>query len=74
VQELSSAVAFVIFCLFCIDQILAKLDSVTRSETFAILKKFLNVLDNSGQLAARLPQSIYQPCYKFVGRTDEPRG
>jgi hypothetical protein len=55
------------------DQILAKLDSATRSETFAILKKFLNVLDNSGQLAARLPQSIYQPCYKFVGRTDEPR-
>ena len=55
------------------DQIVTKLDSVTRSETFAILKKFLNVLDNCGQLAARLPQSIYQPCYKFVGRTDEPR-
>ena len=55
------------------DKILAKLDSVTRSETFAILKKFLNVLDNSGQLAARLPQSIYQPCYKFVSRNDEPR-
>ena len=55
------------------DQILAKLDSATRSETFSILKKFLNVLDNCGQLAARLPQSIYQPCYKFVGRTDEPR-
>jgi len=55
------------------DQILAKLDSVTKSETFAILKKFLNVLDNCGQLAARLPQSIYQPCFKFVGRTDEPR-
>ena len=55
------------------DMILAKLDSATRSETFAILKKFLNVLDNSSQLAARLPQSIYQPCYKFVGRTDEPR-
>ena len=55
------------------DQILAKLDSATRSETFAILKKFLNVLDNCGQLAARLPQGIYQPCYKFVGRTDEPR-
>jgi len=33
----------------------------------------LNVLDNCGQLAARLPQSIYQPCFKFVGRTDEPR-
>ena len=55
------------------DQILAKLDSVTKTETFSILKKFLNVLDNSGQLAARLPQSIYQPFYKFVGRTDEPR-
>ncbi len=55
------------------DQILAKLDSVTKSETFAILKKFLNVLDNCGQLVARLPQSIYQPCFKFVGRTDEPR-
>ena len=50
------------------DQILTKLDSATRSETFAILKKFLNVLGNCGQLAARLPQSIYQPCYKFVGR------
>ena len=55
------------------DMIVAKLDSATKSETFAILKKFLNVLDNSGQLAARLPQSIYQPCYKFVGRNDEPR-
>ena len=55
------------------DQILAKLDSVTKTETFAILKKFLNVLDNCGQLAARLPQSIYVPCYKFVGRSDEPR-
>ena len=55
------------------DMIVAKLDSVTRSETFAILKKFLNVLDNSGQLTARLPQSIYQPCYKFVGHNDEPR-
>ena len=55
------------------DQILAKLDSVTKSETSAILKKFLNVLDNCGQLVARLPQSIYQPCLKFVGRTDEPR-
>ena len=55
------------------DQIVAKLDSATKTETFAFLKKFLNVLDNSGQLAARLPQSIYQPCYKFVGRSDEPR-
>ena len=55
------------------DMIVAKLDSVTKSDTFAILKKFLNVLDNSGQLTARLPQSIYQPCYKFVGRNDEPR-
>ena len=55
------------------DMIVAKLDSVTRSETWALLKKFLNVLDNSGQLTARLPQSIYQPCYKFVGRNDEPR-
>ena len=55
------------------DQILAKLDSVTKTETFAILKKFLNVLDGCSQLAARLPQSIYVPCYKFVGRSDEPR-
>ena len=53
--------------------IVAKLDSITKSETWAILKKFLNVLDNSGQLTARLPQSIYQPCYKFVGNNDEPR-
>ena len=55
------------------DMIETKLDSVTRSETFSILKKFLNVLDNSGQLMARLSQSIYQPCYKFVGHNDEPR-
>ena len=55
------------------DLIVAKLDSVTKSDTFTILKKFLNVLDNSGQLMARLPQSIYQSCYKFVGHNDEPR-
>ena len=55
------------------DMIENKLDSVTRSDTFFILKKFLNVLDNSGQLMARLPQGIYQPCYKFVGHSEEPR-
>ena len=55
------------------DMIETKLDSVTRSDTYSILKKFLNVLDNSGQLMARLPQGIYQPCYKFVGHSDEPR-
>ena len=55
------------------DAIIAKLDAVTRTETFFILKKFLNVLDNSGQLMARLPQGIFQPCLKFVGNNDEPR-
>ena len=55
------------------DVIIAKLDAVTRMETFFILKKFLNVLDNSGQLIARLPQGIFQPCLKFVGNNDEPR-
>ena len=53
--------------------IIAKLDQITNSETWAILRKFFNVLDNSGQLTARLPQSIYQPCYKFVGNNNEPR-
>ena len=55
------------------EMIIAKLDTITKSETWATLWKFLNVLDNSGQLTARLPQSIYQPCYKFVGNNDEPR-
>ena len=55
------------------DVIEAKLDAVSRSDASFILKKFLNVLDNSGQLVARLPQGIYQPCFKFVGHSDEPR-
>ena len=55
------------------EMIIVKLDTITKSETWAILRKFLNVLDNSGQLTARLPQSIYQPCYKFVGNNDELR-
>ena len=55
------------------DAIIAKLDAVSKTETFFILKKFLNVLDNSGQLMARLPQGIFQPCLKFVGSSDEPR-
>ena len=39
------------------EAIIDKLDAVTKSETWAILRKFLNVLDNCGQLTARLPQS-----------------
>ena len=46
---------------------------MTKTDTFFILKKFLNVLDNSGQLIARLPHGIFQPCLKFVGNIDEPR-
>ena len=50
--------------------IVTKLDGVTKTDTFFILKKFLNVLDNSGQLMARLPHGIFQPCLKFVGNND----
>ena len=54
--------------------IVTKLDGVTKSsDAFFILKKFVNVLDNSGQLMARLPHGIFQPCLKFVGSNDEPR-
>ena len=55
------------------EAIVTKLDGVTKTDTFFILKKFLNVLDNSGQLMARLPHGIFQPCLKFVGSNDEPR-
>ena len=55
------------------EAIVTKLDGVTKTDTFFILKKFLNVLDNSGQLMARLPHGIFQPCLKFVGNNDEPR-
>ena len=46
---------------------------VDKLEAWAILRKFLNVLDNCGQLTARLPQSAFQPCYRFVGNSGEPR-
>ena len=55
------------------EAIVTKLDKVTKTDTFFILKKFLNVLDNSGQLMARLPHGVFQPCLKFVGSNDEPR-
>ena len=56
------------------EAIVTKLDGMTKiSDTFFILKKFVNVLDNSGQLMARLPHGIFQPCLKFVGSNDEPR-
>ena len=42
------------------EAIIDKLDAVTRSETYAILRRFLNILDNCGQLTARLPQSTVQ--------------
>ena len=54
------------------EEIITRLEAVTKSETWAILRKFLNVLDNCGQLTARLPQSVFQQCYKFVGNSDEP--
>ena len=50
-----------------------KLEAVTKSETYAILRRFINVLDNCGQLTARLPQSAFQPCYRFIGSGEEPR-
>ena len=53
--------------------IVTKLDGANKSDTFFTLKKFLNVLDTSGQLMARLPHGIFQPCLKFVGSNDEPR-
>ena len=56
------------------EALVAKLDGITKvSDSFFILKKFVNVLDNSGQLIARLPHGIFQPCLKFVGNNDEPR-
>ena len=55
------------------EAIIARLEAVTKSETWVILRKFLNVLDNCGLLTARLPQRLFQPCYKFVGNSDEPR-
>ena len=53
--------------------IVTKLDGATKSDTFFTLKKFLNVLDTSRQLMARLPHGIFKPCLKFVGSNDEPR-
>ena len=55
------------------EAIVDKLNTATKSETWLILRKFINVLDNCGQLTARLPQSTLQSCYKFVGNSDEPR-
>ena len=55
------------------EEVITRLEAVPKSETWAVLRKFLNVPDNCGQLTARLPQSVFQPCYKFVGNSDEPR-
>ena len=54
------------------EAVIDKLDAVTKSEMWALLRKFLNVLDNCGQLTARLPQSMVQPCYKFISNSGEP--
>ena len=54
------------------EDVITMLESVTKSGTYAILRTFLSVLDNCGQLAARLPQSVFQPCYKFMGNNDKP--
>ena len=55
------------------EAIVDKLDSVTRTDTWDILRRFLNLLDNSGQLTARFPLSIVLPCYKFMGNGGKPR-
>ena len=55
------------------EEIITMLETLTKSGAYAVLRKFLSLLDNCGQLAARLPQSVFQPCYKFVGNNDEPR-
>ena len=55
------------------EAIVDKLNAVTRTDTWDILRRFLNVLDNSGQLTARFPLSTVLPCYKFIGNSGEPR-
>ena len=55
------------------EEVITMLETVTKSGAYVVLRKFLSVLDNCGQLAARLPQSVFQPCYKFMGNNDEPR-
>ena len=55
------------------EAIVDKLEDVHKSETWAILRRFITVLDNCGQMTARLPMSTIQPCYRFIGRGEEPR-
>ena len=55
------------------EAIVDKLDAVTRTDTWDTLRRFLNVLDNCGQLTARFPLSTVLPCYKFISNSGEPR-
>lgn len=47
------------------EEIISMIDKVTKSGAYAALRKFLDVLDNCGLLAARLPHGIFNSVYKF---------
>jgi len=56
------------------EAIVDKLDAVTKkTDTWDTLRRFLNVLDNCGQLTSRFPLSTISPCYWFIGGGGEPR-
>ena len=56
------------------EDIITMLENVANSGAYAILRRILNVLDNCGQLAARLPHSVVGSCYKFYNSNNVEPG
>ena len=55
------------------EDIVNKIDKVTKSGAYNTLRHFLEVLDHYGTISARMPHSAVQSCYKFAYSSNKAR-
>lgn len=55
------------------DDIVTKIDRVTKSGAYSTLRHFLEVLDYYGTISARVPKYQVQSCYKFANSSNKAR-
>ena len=55
------------------EDIVTKIDKVTKSGAYNTLRHFLEVLDNYGTISARVPHGAVQSCYKFAYSSNKAR-
>ena len=55
------------------EDIVTKIDKVTKSGAYNTLRHFLEVLDHYGTISARVPHGAVQSCYKFAYSSNKAR-